>query len=73
MSEYKNYLVSYRYDGGQWNIELPALSEADARNRLSQLCFGQVEGEVFARVPSAMGPLASIIVAARNLLRAIWR
>src|SRR5688572_8371501 len=34
MSEMKRYLVSYRFDGSEWNIELPAESLDDARQRL---------------------------------------
>lgn len=68
MNKFKNYLVSYRYDGGQWNIELPAISEEDARLRLSQLHFGQIDGEVVARIPGSLGPIAKLAAAVRNLL-----
>jgi hypothetical protein len=73
MSNFKNYLVSYRYDGGQWNIELPATSEEDARHRLSQLHFGCVDGEVVARIPSPMGPIAILATWVRNLFFAASR
>tara|TARA_R110001592_G_scaffold229029_2_gene485642 strand:+ start:177 stop:425 length:249 start_codon:yes stop_codon:yes gene_type:complete len=66
MSDFKNYLVSYRYDGGQWNIELPATSIEDARRRLSQLHFGQLEGELIANIPGSMGPLAILAAWVRN-------
>lgn len=66
----KRYLVSYRHDGGSWNIELPAESLEDARRRLSQLTFGRLDGEIVAKVPGALGPLAALAAAVRNSLAA---
>ncbi len=68
MSDFKTYLVSYRHDGGEWNIELPARSESDARARLGQLYLGRVDGEIAARIPAGFGPIASLIAAGKNLL-----
>ncbi|WP_374526006.1 hypothetical protein [Sphingopyxis sp.] len=73
MSEFKSYLVSYRHDGGEWNIELPATSIEDARQRLSQLHFGRVEGEVIARIPSSLGPIAMLAAWARNAVSTLSR
>jgi hypothetical protein len=64
---FKRYLVSYRHDGGQWNIELPATDIEDARRRLSQLTLGRLEGEIIADIPGALGPLAALAAFARNL------
>ena len=64
----KNYLVSYRYGGAQWNIEIPASSLEDAKSRLNQLTFGRVEGEVIATIPGSLGPMAMIAATVRNLL-----
>jgi len=63
----KKYLVSYRHQGGQWNVELPAESLDDARRRLGQLALGRVEGELIADIPGALGPLAALATFARNL------
>lgn len=68
MSEFKRYLVSYRHDGAQWNIELPATSREDAEQRLSQLHFGKVDGEIIANIPGSMGPIAILAARVRNLL-----
>lgn len=68
MSEFKRYLVSYRHDGAQWNIELPATSKADAEQRLSQLHFGRVDGEIIADIPEVMGPVAVLASRVRNLI-----
>ena len=62
----KRYLVSYRHDGGSWNIELPADSFEDAQRRLSQLTFGRLDGEIVAKVPGGLGPLAALATAVRN-------
>ncbi len=64
----KRYLVSYRHQGGQWNVELPAEDLEDARRRLSQLALGRLEGEIIADIPGAFGPLAALLAFARNLL-----
>lgn len=64
----KRYLVSYRHEGSQWNVELPAESLEDARRRLSQLALGRVDGELIADIPGALGPLAALAAFARNLL-----
>lgn len=68
MSQFKRYLVSYRHDGAQWNIELPATSHEDAKQRLSQLHFGRVDGEIIADIPGSMGPLAELAARFRNLI-----
>lgn len=66
--KFKRYLVSYRHDGAQWNIEIPATSREDAEQRLSQLHFGRVDGEVVANVPGSIGPIAMLAARVRNLL-----
>lgn len=68
MNEFKSYLVSYRLDGAQWNIELPATSFEDAERRLSQLTFGRVDGEIIAKIPGSMGPIAMLAARIRNLI-----
>lgn len=64
----KKFLVSYRHEGGQWNIELPARDLEDARRRLSQLTLGQLDGEIIADIPGALGPFAALAAFTRNLL-----
>lgn len=67
--KFKTYLVSYRHDGAQWNIELPATSQEDAERRLSQLTFGRVDGEIVAKIPASAGPLVMLLTRLRNLWR----
>jgi hypothetical protein len=63
----KRFLVSYRHEGGQWNIELPAEDFEDARRRLSQLALGRLDGEIIATVQGALGPLAAVAAFTKNL------
>ena len=66
-NDFKRYLVSYRYDGAEWNIELPASSAEDARQRLGQIMFARVDGEIVAQIPAAFGPIAALAAWAGNL------
>jgi hypothetical protein len=66
---YKRYLVSYRHDGGEWNVELQARSLEDARRRLDQLVFGRLEGEIIAKIPAPLGPLAALTASVRNFFQ----
>ena len=66
MQKMKKFLVAYRHDGGEWNIELPANSVEDARQRLSKLALGRLEGEIIAKVPGSIGPIAAFLAFARN-------
>lgn len=63
----KKFLVSYRYEGSQWNIELSATDLDDARRRVSQLALSRLEGEIIADIPRALGPLATLAAFVRNL------
>ena len=71
--KFKQFLVSYRLDGAQWNIEIPAASFEDAQRRLSQLHFGKVEGEIIADVPGSLGPIAALATRVRNLIHVLSR
>ena len=66
MKSMKIFLVAYRHDGSEWNVELPAYNLEDARHRLSKLALGRLEGEIVVKIPSALGPLASLAAIARN-------
>jgi hypothetical protein len=65
---FKRYLVCYRHDGGDWNIEIPARSVDDARQRLSKLALGRLEGEIVAKIPSALSPFAAAAAFLRNAM-----
>lgn len=55
--EYKTFLVSYNYEGAQWNLEIKARDFADAQARLSRLCFASLDGEIQAKIPMPRGRL----------------
>ncbi len=62
----KTYLASYRHDGARWVLEIKARDAEDAKARLSRLAFAQIDGELVAKVPATLGPLAKVAVAVRN-------
>jgi hypothetical protein len=65
-SGFRPFLFSYRYEGAEWNIEVPARSWDDAKKRVSALTFARCEGEVIARMPAALGPMARLVAFIRN-------
>lgn len=70
MDDLKTFLVSYRHEGTQWNVEIKARDFADAKARVGQLALGRVEGEVLAKIPASLGPLAALTAWVRN---SVWR
>lgn len=43
--KYRNYHFTYRYDGAEWSIAIPALSLQEAKERVKVLGFARYEGE----------------------------
>lgn len=64
----KPFLVKYQHDGERYAIELHATDAEDAKARLNSLLYGRVLGEVTAKLPAPLGPLASLICSVRNAL-----
>lgn len=64
--KFKKYLVSYNYDGARWNFELDASSFEDARRRLDQMIYAQVDGVVVANIPAHAGIFVWLTVKLRN-------
>ena len=62
----KTYVVRYRHDGADWLLELKANDFDDAKARLAKLPYANIDGELVAKVPAALGPLAMIAAAVRN-------
>lgn len=50
-SEWKTYLVDYRYQGKTWCLEMSATSWEDARARVRCLINANVEGQVALKIP----------------------
>lgn len=44
-SAYRRFQFTYRYAGADWSIEIPALSAAEAQERIRVLPFAQFDGE----------------------------
>lgn len=68
MENYQPYLVSYRHNDREWNVEIMAVSFADARERLAKLALGRVEGVVTATIPSPLGSLVPLITLWKRLV-----
>jgi hypothetical protein len=67
-SDFKVFLFSYRHEGAEWNVEIPARSWEDARKRVSALALARCEGEVVLRMPALPGPLARLASLIRSAL-----
>ncbi len=63
---FRKFLFSYRYDGAEWSIEIPARSVDEARKRISSLALARYDGEVFARYPATVGFIPRMIAFFRN-------
>ena len=66
MTQFKRFLVSYRYDRAQWNIVILAKDLADARERLAALRTAHIDGEIVATIPAHSGWLAPFLAWLRN-------
>lgn len=62
----KAFLVNYQHGGQRYALELRATDAEDAKARLNSLLYGRILGEVTAKVPATIGPLASLICSFRN-------
>jgi hypothetical protein len=62
----KPFLVNYQHGGQRYALELHAVDAEDAKARLNSLLYGQVMGEIAAKLPAPLGPLASLICSFRN-------
>jgi hypothetical protein len=67
-NRFRTFLFSYRHAGAEWNLEIRATSEEDARARIDRLQYATYEGELVAKVPAAAGLLARAYVFVRNSL-----
>ncbi len=70
---YKRYLFEYRYDDAEWALEIPARSEAEARERLKVLPWAQYRGEavVTVRIPGA--PVIGLMSRIRACIASVAR
>lgn len=63
----KTYLVSYRYKGYTWCVDVKADSFEDARARMDAIAGGEIDGELMATIPAWCGGwFVRPIVAIRN-------
>lgn len=64
----KAFLVNYNHGGQRYALELHATDAEDAKARLGSLLYGQVQGELVAKVRAPLGPFASLVCSIRNAL-----
>lgn len=65
--QFKTFVCSYRYDGGEWTFSIKALDRGDAERRLGVIKgWGRVDGELMAVIPAEIGFIARWSVAIRN-------
>ena len=48
---FKKFLVSYQFEGAEWNIEIPARSFEDAERRVTALAKAKCDGQAVASLP----------------------
>ncbi len=68
MQNIETHLFSYSYNGAQYQLEIPASSAEEAKERLSRMLFANYDGVLVAKVP-ALPPVSALIrpfVAIRN-------
>ena len=64
--ESKTFLISYHHHGAEWMLELKAHEADDARKRLRVLPLARIDGELVAKIPASLGPLAAVLTYVRN-------
>jgi hypothetical protein len=53
---YKTWLLSYRYKGADWSMQIIALDADDAMQRVKMCAaFGKVDGELMETIPAFAG------------------
>ncbi len=70
-NDLRTYLFSYNHEGQSWLLEIQASSPEDAKARVSRLAFASYDGELKAKVPASLGPLAKLFVVVRNRLQGL--
>lgn len=53
-STYEKYRFTYRFNGADWNIEIPAQSLDEAKDRVKVLTFARYESEAPAALTRAV-------------------
>jgi hypothetical protein len=65
-AQWASHLFSYRFEGGEWSIEIRARGREEAEARLRALGWAQYDGVLLARIPAAAGPLVRLVTRLRN-------
>lgn len=65
--ELKTYLFTYKYDGSDYALRVPALSQQEAAGRVRRMSSAVYDGEVIARIPTIAAWPARTLIFVRNL------
>jgi hypothetical protein len=66
----RQYLFSYRYDGHEYGLTIPADSADEAKGRAKAIAMARYDGELMMTIPAGGGWIARLIVWARNAAKA---
>lgn len=70
MTDAKDYIIDYPFQGARWGATIKAASFDEAKARIEAMgAFGRVQGELMATIPGALGPLAWLWVWLGNFFR----
>jgi len=75
-SRFKTFIGSYNYQGSSWGFEILAENREDAEARFSAMHWGQIDGELIAKIPAVVpgtGVFPRFICWLRNVLATFAR
>jgi hypothetical protein len=71
MSDYKEFVIDYPFQGVRWGATIKAANMAEARQRIEAMgAFGRISGELMMTVPAGGGLFVRTYVWLRNFLQA---
>lgn len=70
---YATHIFSYQFNGRDYTVDIVALDEGEAKERLKALAFARYDGELVARIPRELGMLTQTATTLRNSIAAIIR
>jgi hypothetical protein len=59
--KWPTHLFEYQHDGATWSIEIPAISEQDAKERIERLQSARYLGVLQMKIPVELGIFARLI------------
>lgn len=66
---FQTYLFSYEFQGARWSVEIPAVSETEARHRAQLMAEARYDGVLQFKIPVPAHPLTRLASWAARALR----